>query len=226
MSCVNMNEVAVAILAGGASSRMGQDKAGLRLPNNQTLLEYMFAQFQDYFVFSSGHRTTGSVPDLFDSRLGPVAGIISSITWLKDTHPHIKQCVFIPVDLAYFSTKDLARLIAAEYQVAYFKDHPLPLKIEISSMVLDVFQDVMNEMQAMGGYPVYRFIQQFKSRVELINAIPKSLTNINYRDDWDIFLNDYLSGGVNPVSCKKVALSHNASSDPCSAILPDFNKIT
>ncbi len=202
MPYANMNDIAVGILAGGASSRMGQDKAGLQLLNDQTLLEYMLDKFKAYFVFSSCHETSPlqawdrsqclKVPDLFDSRLGPVAGIISSIIWLKNTYPNIRQCVFIPVDLAYFSTEDLDRMIAAEHQVAYFKDHPLPLKIEISSRVLDVCQSIMNDMQAMGGYPVYRFIQQFESKLELTVVMPKNLTNINYMEDWDIFLRDYL----------------------------------
>lgn len=202
MPCASMNDIAIGILAGGASSRMGRDKAGLKLQSEQTLLEYMLNKYKAYFVFSSCHSTSHiqawdryqhpMVPDFFDSRLGPVAGIISSITWLKNTCPNIKQCIFIPVDLAYFSTKDVAKMITAEYSVAYFKESPLPLKIEISSIVLEVCQGIMSELQEMGGYSVYRFIQQFKSRAELVNDNPKILTNINYISDWNIFLNEYM----------------------------------
>ena len=195
MPFVSMNNLAIAILAGGASSRMGRDKAGLRLANNQTLLEYMCKKYSNCLVFSSGKSSTRvnnypEVADLFDLRLGPVAGIVSSLSWLINTHPTIKHCIFIPVDLAYSSMADLSLLIAAKYAVAYFKDNPLPLKIEISAASWEVCHKVSNEMQLLGGYSVSKFIQHFQSRIELSSITPQSLTNINYIEDWERFLNE------------------------------------
>lgn len=200
MPSVNTNNnIAIAILTGGASSRMGQDKAGLKLPDNQPLLEYMFKKYSEYMVFSSGKSGNNisqhykGVPDIFTTRLGPVAGIISSIMWLANSHPQIKQCIFVPVDLPCLSKEDLSMMVEAQYEVAYFKDNPLPLKIKISSEASKVCQNIIAEINLLGGYSVYKFIQQFKSRIELISITSQSLININYIEDWERFVNEYMS---------------------------------
>jgi|GEM_PF-2943432 len=200
---------AVIILAGGASSRMGQDKSGLKLPDEKTLLEYMLEKYQeDYMVFISGRpevKTSSykKIADIFDSRLGPVAGIISSIIWLIGTHPEIKQCIFIPVDLAYLEAEDLLTLTNSKSDIAYFKNSPLPLKVRILSKTAGICYNVINEMSAGKSYPVYKFIQQFGSSSELTDISPKNLTNMNYIEDWESFLNEYLlKSGIHPDKTK------------------------
>ena len=192
MPCVSMVNSAIGILAGGASSRMGQDKAQLQLPNEQTLLEFMLSKFDNHLVFSSGgkaHPNYPQIPDLFQKRLGPVAGIISSIQWLAKFHPNIKYCTFIPVDLAYLTIAELSFL--PESEISYFKDNPLPLKINLSAITLEICSQIMQELQYLSGYPVYKFIRRFKSYDEIVCPNPHSLTNMNYISDWERFLDAY-----------------------------------
>ncbi|MDQ5921950.1 MAG: molybdenum cofactor guanylyltransferase [Pseudomonadota bacterium] len=190
-------DLAICILAGGASSRMGQNKAELRLSKQLTLLEEMLSRFscnKQLLVFSSGGKSCHGypqVPDLFSSRLGPVAGIVSSILWLKQVHPEVQNCIFIPVDLAYLNYSDLSGLIRSNYEITYFKDNPLPLKINISAAVQQICIDMIYELQHLSGYSVYKFIQKFKHHNEIENYNPHCLTNLNYFTDWEKYLNEY-----------------------------------
>lgn len=201
MPCVNMGNIAVCILVGGASSRMGHDKAALVMPNGQTLLEYAVAKYQlnNLLVFSSGGVQSNLCPqvaDLFSRRLGPVAGIISSIMWLGNTNPEIKRCVFIPVDLVYLEWQDLSNLIQSISDVAYFTDNPLPLVVHISASTLQICKQVFNEMLTLTGYPVHKFIQKFKVQHKESNFNPHCLTNLNYFADWEKFTREYLGGFI------------------------------
>lgn len=193
----NLQDFAIGILTGGNSSRMQSDKASLVLPDSQTLLEFMSKKFNNNLVFSSGTLVNTKqnnlvVPDLFDKKLGPVAGIVSSIKWLYQSYPDIKQCIFIPVDLAYITYDYVLRLLVTTYEICYFKGHPLPIKITISENTINICNSTINELQTLTGYPVYEFIQKFTSQYEVTNSEPRLLTNINYTNEWEKFLNEYL----------------------------------
>ena len=192
MPCASIVNSAIGILIGGASSRMGQDKARLELPNKQTLLEYMLSKFDNQLVFTSGgngHPAYPQVPDLFKQRLGPVAGIISSIRWLAQFHPDIEYCTFGPVDLPYLTNSDLSSL--PESAISYFKDNPLPLRISISPDTLAICGEIMQELKCSSGYPVYKFIRHFEPASEIICPNPTRLINLNYFNQWQEFFNEY-----------------------------------
>ncbi len=149
-------------------------------------------------VFISGQcnqkLTCLQVPDLFDLRLGPVSGIISSILWLVETHPEVKYCVFIPVDLVYLEWPDLSILMQAAQDIAYFENSPLPLVVQISATSLQTCRDVYKEMLSLSGYPVYKFIKKFKLSHEAPIVNPRCLTNLNYFIDWEEFIHEYSPG--------------------------------
>ena len=74
------NQISAAILAGGFSSRMGRDKALLKI-NGQTLLEIQVSRLQrlgisDILLSGTGIRATGArnVGDIYPHR-GPISGI-------------------------------------------------------------------------------------------------------------------------------------------------------
>ncbi len=74
------DEISAAVLAGGYSSRMGQDKALLEL-NGKTLLELQTERLrrlevQDIMISGSEHQLPGTrnIPDVFP-HMGPISGI-------------------------------------------------------------------------------------------------------------------------------------------------------
>lgn len=77
-------------LAGGKSGRMGTDKALLRLPNGQTLLEHSFSLLASIvnpvFVSRSPARDYPGYPSIADDlqECGPVAGIAACLRKAKE----------------------------------------------------------------------------------------------------------------------------------------------
>ena len=191
-----LEDTIVVILAGGASSRMGQNKADLELPTGQKLLEYMISKFSNYNVFISGAynlQNITSIKDVFDIRHGPVAGFISSLLWVIHNTPQIKQCVFVPVDMAYLENIDIKELISAKSEIAFFKDSYLPLKIRLSNSTKAICNQILKQIKQGTSYSVSKFIDQFESITKLSTIKSKNLTNINYLEDWNKFKNECMS---------------------------------
>lgn len=190
------NKLAIIILAGGASLRMGYDKASLKLPDNQTLLDYMLNKYSKYQTMISGsitHRCEKYIiiKDLFDNRYGPVAGIISTLIYSINNYPKINEFIFIPIDLPCLSHDDLTLLINAPSDIAYFSNTPLPLKIAINTSTLQICEIIQKEIVKNNGISVLKFIKYFTSISQLSNIDKNSLKNINYPEEWEVFLNEY-----------------------------------
>lgn len=110
------------VLAGGKSSRMGRDKAFLKLeglprdcavphdPSEKTLLDRALGLLSRVVshVYVSGRDGWGKYPGIMDSmgRIGPMGGIISAIRHTRS------PCLVIPCDLPFLSPELLRRLIS------------------------------------------------------------------------------------------------------------------
>lgn len=105
------------VLAGGKSSRMGQDKAMLTL-RGRTLLDHQAEKLQHLFgleqVFVSGYYPSHHFLVDEEPGLGPLGGIETIVKMAqKRTSAHNSQpsfFLFIPVDMPLISKESLAKL--------------------------------------------------------------------------------------------------------------------
>jgi len=119
------NECLGVVLAGGLSSRMGQDKATLRRNSTDML------NISKQLLLNSGIKNVVVSGDKYDipdkvKESGPVGGIYSVLS----RFPQAKSLLILPVDLPFMTAKTLADLrIKGELsqKATYFEGHSIPL---------------------------------------------------------------------------------------------------
>lgn len=130
---VSNNECLGVVLAGGLSSRMGQDKAKL-LRNTTDMLNFskqllLNSGINNVVVSGDGH----DVPDKV-KQSGPVGGIYSVLS----SFPQAKSLLILPVDLPFMTIKTLSELrIKGELsqKATYFEGHNIPLFLPNSAYI-------------------------------------------------------------------------------------------
>lgn len=176
--------IAGVILAGGKSSRMG---------NNKALLPYGGARLIDYIadtmkaislpIYVSGHiHPFFCIPDTI-ANLGPLGGIISSVDFLLTQKIH--AAIFVPVDMPLINIIVLSSLINTRHNedAIFYQDNPLPLFLYFSPRVLTVLTDFKT-------YHHYeRSISGFIGKLNFHQCVPNSaekiaLTNTNTPEEW------------------------------------------
>jgi molybdopterin-guanine dinucleotide biosynthesis protein A len=112
-----MSDIVGLVLAGGKSSRMGKDKAGVKL-GGKTLLELAVArlspQVGDIAVSANTAVQTSApvLPDPIAGHAGPLAGILAGLEWAGTLKPLPTQVAFFPVDAPFFPENLVAKLKA------------------------------------------------------------------------------------------------------------------
>lgn len=185
---------ALVILAGGASTRMGQDKASLLLNNNQTLLNYVIQNLSSLTtnIFVSGNTPANngefiSIQDLFEDKMGPVGGIISSLIWINHHYPLIESVYFVAVDTPRLNASTLSILPTSSKIGSYFKDNPLPMWMKINDEIIDICHKMQSIVKANGGYSVKALMKDFGGFEITDFPVGNKLQNLNYREDWEKF---------------------------------------
>ena len=107
---MNDNNILAVVLAGGKSKRFGQDKNCIKL-GSRTLLEHVILKIVDKFkeilIVSSNSleieeiKKITVIPDCFDD-LGPLAGVLSSMKWIKKNNKPYKWIATFPSDTPFF----------------------------------------------------------------------------------------------------------------------------
>ena len=110
------NNICVAILTGGLSSRMGGGIKSLEKFNNKTIfdriLERIIPQAKHIIINSNEDNIKFNeynlpvIKDKLTGHLGPLAGIHTSLHWIKYNIPQIEWLVSVPSDTPFFP-KDL-----------------------------------------------------------------------------------------------------------------------
>jgi molybdopterin-guanine dinucleotide biosynthesis protein A len=110
------------ILAGGLSSRMGQDKARIRLGGAALLdraARRLAPQVSDVAVNANGpvlFERGGELPvfaDIGAARAGPLGGVLAAIDHARRIHPAASHVATVPTDSPFFPTDLIARLSRA-----------------------------------------------------------------------------------------------------------------
>ena len=106
------NNILAVVLAGGKSKRFGEDKNYVKL-GDKTLLEHVLSKISNKFkeiLIVSSHslemkkkNNVSVIPDCFDD-LGPLAGVLSSMKWVKDNQKSYKWVATFPSDTPFFET--------------------------------------------------------------------------------------------------------------------------
>ena len=104
------NNILAVVLAGGKSKRFGEDKNHIKL-GDKTLLEHVLSKiskkFEEILIVSSHNQEIKKlenvtvIPDCFDD-FGPLAGVLSSMKWVKENQKQYKWVATFPSDTPFF----------------------------------------------------------------------------------------------------------------------------
>ena len=104
------NNILAVVLAGGKSKRFGEDKNQIKL-GDKTLLEHVLSKinnkFEEILIVSSHNleikklENITIIPDCFDD-FGPLAGVLSSMKWIKQNQKQYKWVATFPSDTPFF----------------------------------------------------------------------------------------------------------------------------
>ncbi len=184
------------ILSGGKSRRMGTDKS-LKLINNKKLIDIVIEKTlkQVKYVFVNSNSLTQNhlklknidiVNDFIDGQLGPLAGIVSGMKWLKKTKPEFKFLLSIPVDSPFFPDdlvkKFIPHIFTNEIVLASSNERNHPV---FSIWNLNLEKDLENSLKK-GVRKIEEFTRKKKTKVvKFENFRYDPFFNINTKADLD-----------------------------------------
>ena len=113
------NNILGIILAGGKSSRFGEDKSTAKL-GNKTLLDHTVNKIENEFneilvisnnkEFNFKNNKIHVVEDCIEGQLGPLVGILTAMKWVKKNNKNYKWIASFPCDTPFFDTKFISEL--------------------------------------------------------------------------------------------------------------------
>lgn len=180
------------VLCGGASKRMGRDKAALTTRQGQSFLDHAGRRLQEHCgtvcVSSSQQRETDfhRIPDPPESH-GPISGIHASLSYARDHG--FDACVFTPVDTPALTSRDLQTLIDAfaghRDQVVCAVSDQTPEHIEPLIAIYPVtLVDIIGTSIDAGQYSPRRLLRSLPITTVPLSAA--SCRNINTPSDLDL----------------------------------------
>jgi len=108
------NNILGIILAGGKSSRFGEDKSIAKL-GNKTLLDHTLSKIENKFneilVISNNkkynfkNKKIHIIEDFIKGQLGPLVGILTAMKWIKKNKKNYKWIASFPCDTPFFNAK-------------------------------------------------------------------------------------------------------------------------
>ena len=115
-----MSLVAGVVLAGGKSSRMGEDKAKCSLGDNSLLARTAARLAPQVGPLAINANRAHPLPansvligDPIGGQPGPLAGILAGLEWAADLHPKPDHVAFVPVDAPFLPEELVKRLATA-----------------------------------------------------------------------------------------------------------------
>jgi molybdenum cofactor guanylyltransferase len=177
------------VLAGGLSSRMGEDKA-LLMRNNIKMLDFSKQLLRDIGI--NNIVVSGNPQHINDShqvsdivkQAGPVGGIYSVI---KQHQP--QAILVLPVDLPLMTAHALAKLKQAgelTNKACFFQDHNIPLYLPVNAFVELFLQKTFqsSNFKDSGRGPSIKALLNQVPHQALISADQQTLFNTNTPQEW------------------------------------------
>ena len=113
------NNILGIILAGGKSSRFGEDKSIAKL-GDKTLLEHTINKIENEFTeillisnnkeFNFKNNKIHVVEDCIEGQLGPLVGILTAMKWVIKNKKNYKWIASFPCDTPFFDIKLISEL--------------------------------------------------------------------------------------------------------------------
>jgi molybdopterin-guanine dinucleotide biosynthesis protein A len=179
------------ILAGGASSRMGEDKRYLRL-HGQTLLERTEAMLEaagaEFVLLSGKVEGRSCIPDSHP-RSGPPGAVLSVLEHVRE-HYGLDgvDLLFVPVDMPLLSEAAVKHLVESSVNAAacHFENQVFPCTMKATPDLYTYLKDLFNDGSELGGKRSMRGILTWlQSKVVTTNGIAElEFLNVNTPDDW------------------------------------------
>jgi len=167
------------ILAGGLSSRMGEDKALMQI-GGITMLDRtarILRELGAAWVAVSGSRP-GGIPDRWP-QAGPVGGIASAADVLPDG-----EVLLVPVDMPRLSVAALAPLLSRrDLRATRWQGHPLPMRLTLDAETRAVLADLMNRTGRECSVSALQ-TRIGTTTLPLEGLDPLLLANCNTPDEW------------------------------------------
>ena len=181
---MNRTDTAMIILAGGLSSRMGQDKCNLQI-NGQTFLETQIKKGKDLKmpkIYISGYRGSCSEEIIMDRipGKGPLGGLEACLRKAKEQG--FDRCLVLGVDTPLVQIEELEKLIKTsekntEYQVTLLRHNRREesLMAVYETVLCDSIKDFLNS----GRASVFRFLGEIGYGIYDTDGEDIYFTNIN-----------------------------------------------
>lgn len=173
-----MAGIAILLLAGGRSSRMGCDKAELQW-QGQPLLHWQAERFASLAeVVISGPK---GIPDDWHDYRGPLAGVLAA----SKARPDISTWIVIPVDMPWLTLATVHRLMDASEERATaqaFTGYPLPMSLPVNADTLKILKAALADPE---GPRALRWLHRQLNGQWLQPAPPVSeMMNANTPEEW------------------------------------------
>jgi len=169
------------VLAGGKSSRMGQNKALMRY-RNLRLVDHTVKLLENSgikkVVVSGEIDGYENVEDLVKN-LGPIGGVVSVILTEKKS-----EIVFAPVDTPLLTPSLIQKLFENKNNsdAIFFEKNPLPFFLRISDQVLALAKKILAEKKPVA---IHQFLAELNSQqIFLSKKDRKFFANINSKKEW------------------------------------------
>lgn len=170
---MNPHRVIGVVLTGGQSSRMGQDKAALRIGGN-SLLDHALSVLGQLPLQNCRISGPQDIQDAYPL-LGPLGGIL---TCLQHLQMEADALLFIPVDMPGLTPNLLKPLLKSNKDTLLrsYQQHPLPLLIKTESEVIQSIEtSLLSGKRAI--YPLFKALPS--QQIEVPNDAETAFANLN-----------------------------------------------
>ena len=180
-----------AVLAGGKSSRMGQDKALLQW-QGRSLLQHALTLLQatgaDPLMVSGRPGHASGVPDLLP-HCGPPGAVLSLLHWLQD-HGQLDGAplLLIPVDMPLLTLPTLQQLLrqVVPGRGARFRNQIFPCILPATESLYLHLQQLFKDERHLGGQRSLRALLEFTQALAVDDSAiqTREFRNFNTPPEW------------------------------------------
>ncbi|MCB2081287.1 MAG: molybdenum cofactor guanylyltransferase [Rickettsiales bacterium] len=178
-----MDSCAAALLAGGKSSRMGEDKSSLRL-GNRTLLQHMSHLLNRAGLEKIYISRSDIIPDEFPGH-GPLSGVHAVLHHAMEHHTHL---IFVPIDMPCLTSALIGGLMNApsDNALVHYTSYPMPFRLAVKEQWYALADRLLHRAKDVS-------IKYFQSQIENTLVLPvddsdaHAFHNINTSEEWRAF---------------------------------------